>query len=565
MHRATKTEPGTSPFSPSGTTDHGRSPAPQSGSSASSLSSGGAPGVAASWGGEELVKHLRRFSVVHRSVHDQRTYLLNPEKADLEAHSTPVFADNAIDPPNRSAQDSSHFDTSFPDDPFAPTYPIGRSHGNGRAQGGDLTELDTLSSWAKSTRMSLLSHFSHVTRSARDASRQLMEHPVITNAQQHHQQYQRRLAGRIPAAVQSYAHAGPLGPFGPVASSSSKSMEEVAEKAGVSEYDSARVYLAKWARLVAEEGERNRRREELAGEDTGSPRGGASQVEKSGLGIFELLEHPDGHHGGGRSFQPISVTEWNQWVSPGVAAGRPSVSLSDIKRRVFKRGLDSRVRKQAWPVLLGSDVWDATIEEREALRKNKVASWNKLRSIWNSNTFEQGSSTGSDENSAQKMAETLMQRDDIQEQQHRIRVDCLRTDRKMPYFSHRPDEVPQGTSSSDSVRSAGNGRREVGHAESSNRHTTALADILLTYSIYDTLFFDQQSSIPERVSLCCDIPEVQLGRMASGKSVRQSELGGYVQGMSDLCSVLYVACEADASETFWCFVGLMKRMVSGQA
>lgn len=37
---------------------------------------------------------------------------------------------------------------------------------------------------------------------------------------------------------------------------------------------------------------------------------------------------------------------------------------------------------------------------------------------------------------------------------------------------------------------------------------------------------------------------------------------GYVQGMSDLLSPLYVVCGGDEVESFWCFVAFMQRTVS---
>lgn len=37
---------------------------------------------------------------------------------------------------------------------------------------------------------------------------------------------------------------------------------------------------------------------------------------------------------------------------------------------------------------------------------------------------------------------------------------------------------------------------------------------------------------------------------------------GYVQGMSDLCSPIYIVMGADEDLTFWCFVEVMNRMVS---
>jgi len=36
---------------------------------------------------------------------------------------------------------------------------------------------------------------------------------------------------------------------------------------------------------------------------------------------------------------------------------------------------------------------------------------------------------------------------------------------------------------------------------------------------------------------------------------------GYVQGMSDLCSPIYVVMNGDEEKTFWCFVQVMDRMV----
>ncbi len=39
---------------------------------------------------------------------------------------------------------------------------------------------------------------------------------------------------------------------------------------------------------------------------------------------------------------------------------------------------------------------------------------------------------------------------------------------------------------------------------------------------------------------------------------------GYVQGMSDLLSPIYVVFQADEAGSFWAFTGLMKMMVSGE-
>lgn len=533
-----------------------------SASAAASSTTIGSNSLTPIWGGDELVQHLRKYSFVHRSVHDHRVFLINPQSEDLEAHSTPIFSDDALDPPQRSNElKSANF--AFPDDPFSPTYPLGRLASSSLDQPTEGGDLDSLSSWAKSTRMSLLSQFSHVTRSARDASRQLMEHPIVASAQQ---RYQRRLAEKVPTAAQSYANAGPLGPFrtDPL-SSTVQGVEDMAEKAGVSEYDSARVYLAKWARSVAEEGERNKRLEEKGKNKATAASHGGTRFEKSGLGVFEVLEHPDASSRALRTFRPIKVAEWVSWAADG-SDGGPTLPLAEVKELVFTRGLAAKSRSSAWPVLLGVEVWQASHQQRQQHKLQRRQAWLRLKSTWDVGAADVRPTDSIDDSEKcgqlYIMASHLMEREDIQEQRHRIRVDCLRTDRKMPYFSNRSyfgteARTPSLVDTAFKVDDC-----DTGHSESGNPHMAVLAEILLTYSIYDVLFFSESALISQQSSICAEIPPLQLARMASGKSVRDSDLGGYVQGMSDLCSVLYVACEADASETFWCFVALMQRMVS---
>lgn len=47
------------------------------------------------------------------------------------------------------------------------------------------------------------------------------------------------------------------------------------------------------------------------------------------------------------------------------------------------------------------------------------------------------------------------------------------------------------------------------------------------------------------------------------RHVYSSRIKGYVQGMSDLCAPVYVVMGGDEEMTFWCFVEIMDRMVSG--
>lgn len=194
------------------------------------------PSSPCTWGGDELLHQLRRYAHVLRSVLQPNLFLVNPSRADMETHSTPIFDDDAIDTPLAGIQ--SH---------------LPGAHRNGlsnlsSSDGGD-AKMDPLVLWAKSTRLSFLSSFSQITKSARQATQQVLTHPLA-----------KPYVGHLPRPVQSFAQAGPI-PLGPF---SDAEWGRIAQQSGVGEYDSARVYLAKWARLVAEEGERNKRNEEVS-------------------------------------------------------------------------------------------------------------------------------------------------------------------------------------------------------------------------------------------------------------------------------------------------------------
>lgn len=77
----------------------------------------------------------------------------------------------------------------------------------------------------------------------------------------------------IPEPIAQFAHAP-------------GELSRLQESAGVGAYDAARVYLAKWARVVAEEGERARRAEVVIA-------GPGGREEDSEVGAFEVLSVSD--------------------------------------------------------------------------------------------------------------------------------------------------------------------------------------------------------------------------------------------------------------------------------
>jgi hypothetical protein len=133
------------------------------------------------------------------------------------------------------------------------------------------------------------------------------------------------------------------------------------EKGGVGEFESARVYLARWARIVAEEGERSRRREAQTLPSLNL------EEETSSLGVFELLHStmnlptPKTSRSPG---QPVDEKMWEGWFGKD---GTPNIRIEDMRREVFRRGVSAKgkLRKKVWPFLLGVYEWNVNGEERE--------------------------------------------------------------------------------------------------------------------------------------------------------------------------------------------------------
>ena len=457
------------------------------------------------WGGDELLHQLRRYTHVIKSVIQSNLFLVNPSRADLETHSTPLFEDDAIDRQPGGAGDGSAYERLHAG--AAPGAPGGRAHranggtGAGAAEAADV-KMDPLVLWAKSTRLNFLSKMAQVTQTARQATQQVLSHPLA-----------KPYVGHLPGPVQSFAQAGPF-PLGPI---SDAEWGRIAQQSGTGEYDSARVYLAKWARLVAEEGERNKRNEDAmvtassASSSAAAVKGKESAEEEVGqLGVFELLAksadvpRPPTTRVSG---SPITLSEWNSLFDNDT--GRPLHSEPSMKQRVFAHGLaDLPTRREAWPFLLGAVPWQSSTSEREQIWKTRSEQYWSIKKEWQNNP-------------------ALLEREDVLEQRHRIRVDCLRTDRSHPMF--KAVDAATQTSGSPALMSASIVQeKEAGHsAATSNDNVVRLGEILLTFGMWES---------------------------GNGK------LGGYVQGMSDLCSLLYIVCDGDEVRTFWCFIGLMERM-----
>lgn len=298
-----------------------------------------------SWGGEDLLSRLRNYAHLLRSTLQPTLFLIDPSRADIEAHSTQIFSDDAVD--DILAQ-SSFANSHSPIPAHRRLRPISESNNlNSYSNRTSVlhrslgTSPISPSNSSSQARMALLQSFSNITRATRHAAQNILSHPLA-----------KPIVPHLPDPVRSLVNANGEWEWG-----------SWVEKGGVGEFESARVYLARWARIVAEEGERARRKEaqvlpsrspDLAEED-------------SSLGIFELL-HSTSNLPTPKSTRdpkhPVDDKLWNSWFSP---SGKPTISFQEMKREVFRRGINPKgtLRQRIWPFVLEILEWDVTEAQRE--------------------------------------------------------------------------------------------------------------------------------------------------------------------------------------------------------
>ena len=141
------------------------------------------------------------------------------------------------------------------------------------------------------------------------------------------------------------------------------------------EFDSARVYLARWAMGIAEQSERERGQRIFTAQDV-------LELEDTDVGEFELLDMEAGNMSLAEKRMPVSIKEWNGFFDP--LTGRLQVTVDEVKERIFLGGLNPSdgVRKEAWLFLLGVYAWDSTSSERKVLMNAKRDEFVRLKGAW---------------------------------------------------------------------------------------------------------------------------------------------------------------------------------------
>ncbi|XAR53249.1 hypothetical protein NMG60_11021721 [Bertholletia excelsa] len=132
---------------------------------------------------------------------------------------------------------------------------------------------------------------------------------------------------------------------------------------------------------------------------------------------------------------PMGFEEWSTFFD---SEGRITDSKA-LRKRIFYGGVDYRLRKEAWPFLLGYHVYDSTYAEREYLVAIKKSEYKTIKNQWQSISPEQ----------AKRFTK-------FRERKGLIEKDVVRTDRSLSFYDG--DENP---------------------------NVNLLRDILLTYSFYN--------------------------------------------------------------------------------
>lgn len=269
------------------------------------------------------------------------------------------------------------------------------------------------------------------------------------------------------------------------------------------DFDSARVYLAKWAAQVKEEAEQSQRKFML--EDAVYAR---INLE---LGPDNKLLTPEEISNASRR-KPVSKVEWNGLFDQ---SGRLTVTVDEVKGRIFHGGLEDDVRKEAWPFLLGVFPWDSLAKERETIFQSLQYGYSDYKRRWVDD-------------------EEKRQAEFWKDQKVRIEKDIHRNDRNLEIFkdNKRSNSTASGQGTSHENQAATNERESSPEtpdededwnlAHISNRHLFSMREILLTYNEYNDNL-------------------------------------GYVQGMTDLLSPIYVVFQSETM-AFWTFAGFMERM-----
>ena len=421
------------------------------------------------WGGDEVVRWLKRYVSIERSTAEPSVFLIDPSEEDK------IGFGQGRKSMEGDARNSNTQQKKAP-----------KQQGPG---------MDPLTKTLKETRWKVLETLSKVTTFTRRTAEDLANNKNIPP------QVRRLIQNPEVQTIQD-------------------------------EFDSARLYLARWAMGIAEQSEKEKKERIYTAKDV-------LELEESSVGDFEILDMEAGRMSIGDSKRKaVNLEEWRTFFD---SKGRLHVTVDEVKERVFHGGLDSEdgVRKEAWPFLTGVYAWDSSADERHAFMNKKRDEYVQLKGAWWDRMIDGQPSPEQEEwwkEQKSRIGKSIpcivtsyhLQLADLATRY--IEKDVHRTDRHIPLFAG--EDIPHPDPTSAFYQEDGPG---------TNVHMEQLKDMLLTYLEYDT-------------------PPSPDSKQPKTISSNPHPLNlGYVQGMSDLLSPLYAVFQDDAL-AFWAFVSFMQRM-----
>ncbi|KAK8113085.1 GTPase-activating protein GYP7 [Apiospora sp. TS-2023a] len=328
------------------------------------------------WGGDEVLRWLKRYVKIERSGAEPNIYLVEPTKEDSEAFGGKLTSSS----PTTGGQDGGRGVAAR-----------GAAAGSSR-QNAD-GQMDPVMKFVKETGWNIMEKFSKVTTFTRRAAQDVLDNPNVPP------QVRRLMRNPEVQTIQD-------------------------------EFDSARIYLARWAMGIAEQSERDRTQRIWTARDV-------LEMEDTDVGEFELLEASSLSLEERR--KPVTQKEWITYFDPRTGHA------------------EDGVRKEAWLFLLGVYDWYSTAEERRAQMASLRDEYVKLKASWWDRLVDLG---GEGEEGEW-----------WREQRSRIEKDVHRTDRTVPIFAG--EDIPHPDPDSPFA--------EVG----TNVHLEQMKDMLLTYNEYN--------------------------------------------------------------------------------
>jgi TBC1 domain family member 15 len=275
------------------------------------------------WGGDEVLRWLKRYVVIERSGAEPNIYLVEPSSEDKEAFGGKPITAAAVRRPSSSGMTIGGA--------------AGAASGSGSRNVRDAA-MDPVTKFVKEAGWNLMEKFSKVTTFTRRTADSVIDNP------------------KIPPQVRRLLRNPEV-----------QTLQE--------EFDSARIYLARWAMGIAEQSERDRNQRIWTARDV-------LEMEETDVGEFELLDTEMGNLSLKELRKTVTMKEWNGFFDQ--RTGRLQITVDEVKERIFHGGLDAEdgVRKEAWLFLLGVYDWESSADERKAEIASLRDEYVKLKGAW---------------------------------------------------------------------------------------------------------------------------------------------------------------------------------------